>query len=169
MAVSAEVFPGSGAGSQRDGHPWLSTWQLEKQQLLTTWFCSAAVKWPGAFWQPEVFSLCDELPPGLFPCGWHWPLRWVVSANAIPLGEKKICFDFEAEIVILFLENRPINPPYAAQTLCNVCIKMGWGDFCQKRMIFVIHLSESWEMLFYLHIECLIFTLPASWPRSLLR
>lgn len=84
-------------------------------------------------------------------------------------GERKTCFDFQAEIVILFLENRAINSAYAKQMLCNVCIKLGWGELCQKRMIFVIHLSECWEVLLSLHIECLIFTLPASWPRSLLR
>lgn len=47
-------------------------------------------KLPRAFQQPEVFSLCVELPPGSFTLGRHWPLRWASSAKAIPLrGEKK--------------------------------------------------------------------------------
>lgn len=47
-------------------------------------------------------------------------------------GKKKICFDFQAEIVILFLENRAINLADAKQTLCNVCIKVGWGGYIRK-------------------------------------
>lgn len=126
-------------------------------------------KLPGAFQQPEVFSLCDELVlahlhlvgTGLQDGLWApMQLLW---------GEKKICFDFQAEIVILFLENRAINSAYAKQTLCNVCIKLGSGKLCQKGMIFVTHLSESWEMLFSSRIQCLIFTLPASLPDFLLR
>lgn len=125
-------------------------------------------KLPGAFRQPEVFSLCDELPPGPFTLGWHWPPRWAVTASEVPWGGWEIFFDLQAEIVILFLENRAINPASAKQTLCIVSIKLGCGELCQK-MIFVTHLSECWEMLFSLRIECLIFILPASWPHFLLR
>jgi len=55
------------------------------------------------------------------------------QCNSFGGGErKKICFDFQAEIVILFLEDRAINPAYAKQALCDVCIKLGWGSSVKR-------------------------------------
>lgn len=44
------------------------------------------------------------------------------------------------------------NKHYAMSAL-----SWGGGELCQKRKIFVIHLSEHWEMLFSLYTECLTF------------
>lgn len=111
----------------------------------------------------------------------RWISSWFICTRLAPASEmgcecqcnsfgkgKKMLLAFR-QTVILFLENRAINPAYAKQTLCNVCIKLGGGELCQKRKIFVIHLSEHQEMLFSLYTECLIFfIMPASWPHFLL-
>lgn len=86
-------FPGSGAGCSRDRHLWLGAWWLEKQHHQTIWFWSASC--PEPLGSPEVsLHAPNFVLVHLHSVGTR--LRWVASANVIPL-ESKSCFGFQAD------------------------------------------------------------------------
>lgn len=93
--------------------------------LLLYVACSLSAAWSFLFvqWTSSSWFICPWLALGC-------KMGWECQCNSF--RGKKIFFDFQAEIVILFLENRAINSGDAKQTLCNVCIKVGWGSYIRK-------------------------------------
>lgn len=127
-SVRQKVSMAQELGHNRMGIPGLLL--MEKYQLSPIWLrspaCSLSAAWSflSVPWISSPWFICTWLALGC-------TVGWECQCNSFR-GKKKICSDFQAEIVILFLENRAINSADAKQTLCNVCIKVGWGSSVRK-------------------------------------